>query len=142
MFMWGIEGSERMVDAAVRTLEREERSRGMNLTVVEGERDWMVSIVGWIRERERPRRMSWDGLLWARVMAVSAPMPPLLGPVMRTFGCVSERLWGGRVEETYWCAPLLGHGTHGRARGLLSRIRIWTLYGLFNIEYLWVVLEF
>lgn len=44
----------------------------------------MVEMVGWTLGRERPRRMRWEGWLWAREMAVSAPMLPLLGPVMRT----------------------------------------------------------
>ena len=86
VLMGGMEGSERMVEAAVRTLDREERSTGMNFMVVEGEMEVMVEIVGWARGRDRPRRRMCEGLAWAREMAVSAPREPWLGPVMRTFG--------------------------------------------------------
>lgn len=40
-------------------------------------------MVGWILAMSRPRRMSVDGEPAARDRAVSAPMPPWEGPVMR-----------------------------------------------------------
>lgn len=82
--IWGMKGSLRIKEAAWRTLEKEERSTGMNLVVMEGLMEWILPIVGWIRSSERPRRSNVEGWAWARDIAASAPIPPLLGPVMRT----------------------------------------------------------
>lgn len=60
---------------------------------VEGEMDWMVLMVGWVFDKERPRRRIVEGWPCAREMAVSAPMPPSLGPVMRK---VLPRTWEGK----------------------------------------------
>ena len=75
--------SSRMILAAERTLERESRETGMYVTSIEGLMLWMAEMVGLIFGRERPKRSMVDGEPWAREMAVSAPTPPLLGPVMR-----------------------------------------------------------
>ena len=44
--MWAIESSDRMADAAARTLDMRERSTGTNLTAVEGEMALTASMVG------------------------------------------------------------------------------------------------
>jgi hypothetical protein len=68
-------------------LAREVRRRTTNLTTVEGEMVSMVSMVSmtdWILGKERPRRR-----------AVSAPMLPVLGPVM---GKVRSLTWEEKSE--------------------------------------------
>ena len=46
--MCGIEGSERIVCAAARTLVNEERKRGMYITVVVGDMRAICPLTGWI----------------------------------------------------------------------------------------------
>lgn len=93
--MTGIDASSRMRAAARRTEARESRSMGMCFVVVEGEMVWMVLMVGWILGRERPRRRIVEGEPWAREIAVSAPIPPSLGPVIRN---VFPLTWEGKSE--------------------------------------------
>jgi len=81
--IFGIEGSARIVWAAVRTLIMESRETGIYFVIVDGDMAWMASIVGWILGRERPRRRMSAGEPWARMMAVEAPTLPWLGPVMK-----------------------------------------------------------
>ena len=52
-------------------------------------------MVGWILGSERPRRTRVEGQLWAREIAVSAPIPPSLGPVMRM---ILPLTWEGKSE--------------------------------------------
>jgi len=79
----GMVGSVRIMFAAVGTLVIASSEIGMNFTVMLGEMALIASIVGWILERERPRRMGSAGEPRARVMTVGAPTLPSLGPVMR-----------------------------------------------------------
>lgn len=81
--IFGISASSRMDFAAARTLERESSWMEKNFVLMLGLMAWMVSIVGWILGRERPRRRIVEGEPRASEMAVSAPIPPWLGPVMR-----------------------------------------------------------
>jgi len=81
--MLGMEGSERILDAADRTDDREARLSEMNFAVVVGEIKRICSITGWTLDRERPSRMIVEGWPAARQRAVSAPMLPLLEPVIR-----------------------------------------------------------
>lgn len=60
------------------------RSRGMNLVATAGRDDLISSMTGWILESDRPARMISVGDAAAKEMAVSAPSPPWLGPVIRT----------------------------------------------------------
>ena len=53
--------SSRIICAADRTELKEERSTGMKAVRIEGLMDVIVSIVGWILESERPRRMIVEG---------------------------------------------------------------------------------
>ena len=43
---------------------------GMNFVVIDGLMDVIVLIVGWILERDRPRRRMAFGAPWARSIAV------------------------------------------------------------------------
>ena len=79
----GIDVSLRMVLAADLTLDIELRLTGTSLVTMEELMAWIESSVGWILTSERPRRSMVEGEPWARVIAVSAPTPPLLGPVTR-----------------------------------------------------------
>jgi hypothetical protein len=81
--MCGMNVSLRIVLSGSAMLAREVRSRGTNLTTVEGEMVSMVSMTGWILGRERPRRRVVEGYPRERVRAISAPTLPVLGPVMR-----------------------------------------------------------
>lgn len=76
--------SSRIVCAALLTLFMDERSAWTNLIVTEALASLIWSIVGWPFSTDRPIRIIVDGEAAARDMAVSAPMPPGVGPVMRT----------------------------------------------------------
>jgi hypothetical protein len=78
---------ELMVAAAARIDSKEERSRGIKIALVEAQRDLISEITGVILDSLRPRRKIALGLPAAREMAVRAPTPPLLGPVMITDRC-------------------------------------------------------
>jgi hypothetical protein len=95
MSICGISGSCSIDFAAFLTDDRESKSIGTNFVRIEELILWMASIVGWILERERPSRRMVDGEPLARDIAVSAPIPPSLGPVMRkTFPLT----WEGKSE--------------------------------------------
>ncbi len=66
------------------------RSSGISLVVTSGLEDLMASMSGWILWRERPARMIRAGDPSAKDNAVSTPIPPVLGPVMRTAFFVSK----------------------------------------------------
>jgi hypothetical protein len=58
----------------------------MNSTGTEGWEALIVSMTGLTLERVRPARSRSEGSPAAMSMAVWAPRPPGLGPVMRTVG--------------------------------------------------------
>ena len=71
---------------ALRTKELSSRLIGMKVVCMFGSIALMSSMTGWILLALRPRRSMWAGWAWARVLAVSAPRPPTLAPVIRTGG--------------------------------------------------------
>jgi hypothetical protein len=77
-----------MCATAVRTEDCDERSSGMNSIFVVGDMAFIISITGETFERERPVSSRVAGEAAARERAVSAPMEPWEGPVMRTVGSV------------------------------------------------------
>jgi len=83
--------------AAERTEVWDARSRVIKWTEMEGYWVCMAVMIGAHLEGERPVRMIADGRPAARVRAVSAPMPPIEGPVRRTgfvrWGWI--RIWKG-----------------------------------------------
>lgn len=62
----------------------------MNLVVMEGFMEEILEITGRTLDSVRPTKMIAEGLPVASESAVSAPMEPLLGPVIRTVLPASE----------------------------------------------------
>ena len=69
---------------ASRTEARLLRSRQTNFVFTCGFMELIRAMTGWTLSAERPARMSRKGDAVARDVAVSAPMPPSLAPVIRT----------------------------------------------------------
>ena len=59
----------------------------MNITSIEGSIALMASMTGFTLDRVRPGRKMTFGNPYARAVAVAAPIPPSLGPVMTTRAC-------------------------------------------------------
>tara|TARA_R110002060_G_scaffold28328_2_gene38310 strand:+ start:38 stop:217 length:180 start_codon:yes stop_codon:yes gene_type:complete len=56
----------------------------MNLVVMDGFSEEILEITGRTLDSERPTRIIVEGLPVARERAVSAPIEPVLGPLIRT----------------------------------------------------------
>ena len=70
----------------------------MNLVLTSGLMALMRSMTGWILPEERPARTSSSGDPAAREVAVSAPIPPSLGPVIRTEFLLAQMLSSGMLS--------------------------------------------
>lgn len=73
-----------MVAAAERTESKSSSDIGTNSALVDGLICLIWEMTELTRAWERARRMTCAGLPWARAMAVSAPKPFSLAPVMTT----------------------------------------------------------
>ena len=82
--------------AAARMEAWEAKSKGTKCTEMEGCFELMALMMGVIFDSVRPARMRWEGRPAAIEMAVSAPMPPMPGPVMTTGFVRSEIFDRGR----------------------------------------------
>ena len=92
-----------MLVAASRTETRLLRSRLMNLVLTSGLIALMRSMTGWILPKERPARTSSSGDPAAREVAVSAPIPPSLGPVIRTEFLSAQMFSCGMLFTCMFC---------------------------------------
>ena len=63
----------------------------------------MRSMTGWILPNERPARAISAGDPAARQVAVSAPIPPSLGPVMRTEFLLAQMSAHGMLFACIFC---------------------------------------
>ena len=74
-----------------------------NLVLTAGLIALMRSMTGWILPNERPARTSSSGDPAARQVAVSAPMPPSLGPVMTTEFLLAQMSARGMLFACMFC---------------------------------------
>ena len=92
-----------MLAAASRTEARLLRSRLMNLVLTAGLIALMRSMTGWILPNERPARTINVGDPAARHVAVSAPIPRSLGPVITTECLLAQMSSHGMLFTCMFC---------------------------------------